>query len=115
MNISGKHILVVVSLTVSGLWGYGYTLASTDLKDGLSLLEAGFTHKSLNPLSAMGYKYNLNSSESWQNHVNNYRCEKEQREIYNKLYTYEDFGSSVYKHRKEALAKGIKDECSKYK
>jgi len=115
MNISGKHILIVSVISLSSLWGYGYSLALNDLDEGLSLIEADFTHKSLNPLSAIGYKQKLNNSTRWQNHVNNIQCEKRQREIVGPLYTRKKFGNDWYKYKKEAIAKSISDNCSQYK
>ena len=111
MNISGKHIIIVVGLSMVGLWGYGYSLASTDLDEGLSLIEAGFTHKSLNPLSAMGYKTALNNSKSWQNHIKKINCERENRDFIESIYTYEKHGSNWYQYQKEALEKLNNENC----
>lgn len=114
MNISGKHIIIVVSLSLAGLWGYGYSLASTDLEEGLSIFEAGFTHKSLNPLSAMGYKTRLNNSRSWRNHINKINCERENRNFIKPLYTREKHGSRWYQLQKEAIEEANEKHCSKF-
>lgn len=114
MNISGKHIVIVISVSLAGLWGYGYSLASTDLEEGLSLIEAGFTHKSLNPLSAMGYKVRLNNSKSWQNHINKISCERENRRRIKPLYNREDHGNNWYQYQKEAIEEANVKYCSKF-
>lgn len=103
MSLSGRHFVLVICLFSAGLWGYGYMLATSDLEEGLSILEASFTHKSLNPLSAMGYKNKLNNSKMWQNHLNRIRCEQENRHRIDSLYSRETHGNNWYKYQSEAI------------
>lgn len=100
-------IILVVSL--SGLWIYGHKMAENDLKEGLSRLEAGFTYKVLNPMSAMGYKNYLKNSEIWQRHIKKQGCLKHWKDYTDKLYTREVFGSDVYEYRKQAYREASKD------
>lgn len=112
MKLSLNFLISLLILIPALLWGYGFKLASDDLNEGLSLLEAGFTHKTLNPVSAMGYKYKLNNSRAWQGHINGIQCERNQRKLINSIYTFESFGSDVYKYRKEALKEAIDNNCN---
>lgn len=114
MKINIQTTLIALFFLLASLWGYGYFLASEDLKEGLSIVEAGFTHKVLNPLSALGYKYHLNNSKRWQNHLKYVECKKFQQDIHEGLYTYEHFGIKAYEYKDKAINDAIRKNCSKY-
>ena len=88
---------IILFVPLFGLWIYGYKLAEEDLSKGLSTLEAGFTYKVLNPMSAMGYKTYLKNSKTWQEHIEKQACERKWRDWAERNYTRKDFGNDVYR------------------
>lgn len=66
----GKVILVIV-LILAALWGYGFFKAMAQVNDGLSLLGAGFTDYSMNPISKLGYRFYLKYFTDAGSRINN--------------------------------------------
>lgn len=65
-----KYVLWILVFVV-GLFSYGFGKAKYDLYEGLSLMQAGYTFNSMNPVSAEGYRFGLNTNADWVIHVEN--------------------------------------------
>ncbi|MCG8453427.1 MAG: hypothetical protein MI717_09635 [Spirochaetales bacterium] len=67
-----RTALICIFVIIASFWISGYMTGMKQNREGVSIMEAGFTLKSMNPISASGYKVAIRSNKAFMDHLEDY-------------------------------------------